>query len=100
MKQLEITNRRTFTTLREKVDGKEVYYQYDKNDGETAPASVNFSTQGKDDKILSGSYSQGGGFVLNGNRITQAEDLEIIQKVFATILMIIGGEIEEVNNEV
>lgn len=99
MKQLEIISKRIATMAKEKVDGREIIYNYDTTDTSQIPQAVSFSMFGSDGKTLSGSYSQGGGFVLNGNGITSLEDLSIVQTAFATMLMIISGEMQEVNNE-
>lgn len=89
MKHLEITNRRVATTAREVLNDREIFYQYETDNATSTPIFVSFSSQWQDGKMLSGSYSQGGGFTLNGNGITQVEDLAIVNKVLATILEII-----------
>ncbi|MFB9120997.1 hypothetical protein ACFFUE_07320 [Bergeyella porcorum] len=100
MKQLEIISKRIATTAKEVLNGREVIYQYDTTELSNPPTAVSFSTFGSDGKTLSGSYSQGGGFAINGNGITQVQDLGIIQGVFATMIMIVNGSTSEVNNEV
>lgn len=89
-KKLEKVNERVSVTLKENINGREVFYQYETSNQNPNPVAVNFSTQGQDGKALGGSYSSNGGFNLNGNNITQVEDLEIIKTAFATILEIIN----------
>lgn len=89
-KKLEVVGTRVAKTLKQIINGREVFYQYETTDQNPNPTAVNFSTQGQDGKALGGSYSANGGFNLNGNNITQVEDLEIIQTAFATILEIIN----------
>lgn len=88
MKNLEIISKREVFTAKENVNGRAVFYQYETDNNNQTPVAVNFSTQGQDGKMLNGSYSQGGGFVLNGQGITEPSDLQIVQKAFATILEI------------
>lgn len=99
MKQLEIVSKRIATMAKEQVEGREIFYNYDTTELSNIPQAVSFSMFGSDGKTLSGSYSQGGGFVLNGNGITDIQDLNIVQTAFATMLAIINSEIQEVNNE-
>lgn len=93
MRNLEITNRRLATTAREVVGNREFYYQYETDNSTAVPLQVNFSTQGQDGKVLSGSYTQGGGLVLNGNGITDAEDMNIVNTAVATMMAIVKGEV-------
>lgn len=94
MKNLEIINKREAFTAKENVNGRDIFYQYETDNNNQTPVSVNFSTQGQDGKMLNGSYSQGGGFVLNGQGITEPSDLLIVQKAFATILEIAKPRVE------
>lgn len=89
-KNLEVVGTRTAKTLKQIINGREVFYQYETTDQNPNPTAVNFSTQGQDGKALGGSYSANGGFNLNGTNITQVEDLEIVKTAFATILEIIN----------
>lgn len=89
MTNLEIINKRIATTAKENVNGRDIFYQYETDNNTPTPVAVNFSTQGQDGKMLNGSYTQGGGFVLNGQGITEPNDLQIVQKAFATILEIV-----------
>lgn len=91
-KKLVVVGTRVAKTLKETINGRDVFYQYETTDQNPNPTAVNFSTQGQDGKALGGSYSANGGFNLNGNNITQVEDLEIIQTAFATILEIINHQ--------
>lgn len=89
MEHLEIINKRVAMTVKEVLNDREIFYQYETDNITPTPISVSFSLQGQDGKMLSGSYSQGGVFTLNGNSINQVEDLAIVNKALATILEII-----------
>lgn len=89
-KNLEVVSTRTAKTLKQIINGREVFYQYETADQNPNPTAVNFSTQGQDGKALGGSYSANGGININGNNITQTEDLEIVKIAFETILEIIN----------
>lgn len=89
MTNLEIINKREAFTAKENVNGRDIFYQYETDNNTPTPVAVNFSTQGQDGKMLSGSYSQGGGIALNGQGITEPQDLQIVQKAFSTILEIV-----------
>lgn len=95
MKHLEIINKREAFTAKENVNGRDIFYQYETDNNTPTPIAVNFSTQGQDGKMLNGSYTQGGGFVLNGQGITEPQDLQIVEKAFATILEIVKPKTEE-----
>lgn len=95
MKNLEIINKKETFTVKENVNGIDIFYHYETDNNNTTPVAVNFSTQGQDGKMLNGSYTQGGGFVLNGQGITEPSDLQIVEKAFVTILEIVKPKILE-----
>lgn len=95
MKNLEIINKKETFTVKENVNGIDIFYHYETDNNNTTPVVVNFSTQGKE-KMLNGSYTQGGGFVLNGQGITEPTDLQIVEKAFTTILEIVKPKTEEI----
>ncbi|MDY3363834.1 hypothetical protein PG623_07460 [Riemerella anatipestifer] len=90
-KNLQKVNERVATTLMETMGEIIIYYQYETNNNNKTPQMVNFSTQLKDGKTLSGTYSKGGGLSLNGQGVTGVEDLNVVNTAFATILEIING---------
>lgn len=96
MTNLEIVNKREAFTAKENVNGRDIFYHYETDNNTPTPIAVNFSTQGEGGKILSGSYSQGGGIALNGQGITDPSDLQIVEKVFETILKIVKQKTEEI----
>ncbi|MDR7846605.1 hypothetical protein RIU21_07470 [Riemerella anatipestifer] len=104
-KNLQKVNKRVATTLMETMGETQVYYQYETDNNNKTPQMVNFSTQLKDGNNLSGSYSKGGGFSLNGQGVKSVEDLQVVNTAFATILEIINGfevekkEAEDDNNK-
>ncbi|MCU7570484.1 hypothetical protein D1Z97_11060 [Riemerella anatipestifer] len=104
-KNLQKVNERVATTLMETMGETQVYYQYETDNNNKTPQMVNFSTQLKDGNNLSGSYSKGGGFSLNGQGVKSVEDLQVVNTAFATILEIINGfevekkEAEDDNNK-
>ncbi|MEC5393924.1 hypothetical protein [Bergeyella sp. RCAD1439] len=100
-KKLQKVNERVATTLMEIIGEKAIYYQYETDYNTKSPQTINFSTQLKDGKTLSGSYSKGGGLSLNGTGVNSVEDLQVVNTAFSTILEIINGyEVEkEVSEE-
>lgn len=93
--ELEVVSTRVAKTLKENVEGRDIFYQYETNDQNPKPMLVNFSTQGQGGKSLSGTYTQEGNFSLNGNGVNQVEDLDILKPVLSRILEIINS-----NNEI
>ncbi|MBT0554246.1 hypothetical protein [Riemerella anatipestifer] len=104
-KNLQKVNERLATTLMENIGEKQIYYQYETDYNNKTPQMVNFSTQLKDGKTLSGSYSKGGGLSLNGTGVNSVEDLQVVNAALDTILEIINGfevekkEAEDDNNQ-
>ncbi|AFR36542.1 hypothetical protein [Riemerella anatipestifer] len=104
-KNLQKVNERVATTLMETMGETQVYYQYETDNNNKTPQMVNFSTQLKDGKTLSGSYSKGGGLSLNGTGVNSVEDLQVVNSALDTILEIINGfevekkEAEDGNNK-
>ncbi|MDY3512490.1 hypothetical protein PG303_04585 [Riemerella anatipestifer] len=104
-KNLQKVNERVATTLMESIGEKQIYYQYETDNNNKTPQMVNFSTQLKDGKTLSGSYSKGGGLSLNGTGVNSVEDLQVVNAALDTILEIINGfevekkEAEDDNNK-
>ncbi|MCO7331120.1 hypothetical protein NHN08_01205 [Riemerella anatipestifer] len=104
-KNLQKVNERVATTLMETMGETQVYYQYETDNNNKTPQMVNFSTQLKDGKTLSGSYSKGGGLSLNGTGVNSVEDLQVVNAALDTILEIINGfevekkEAEDDNNQ-
>ncbi|MFX1792999.1 hypothetical protein JZ905_09350 [Riemerella anatipestifer] len=104
-KNLKKVNERVVTTLMETMGETQVYYQYETDNNNKTPQMVNFSTQLKDGKTLSGSYSKGGGLSLNGTGVNSVEDLQVVNSALDTILEIINGfevekkEAEDGNNK-
>ncbi|MCW0510627.1 hypothetical protein [Riemerella anatipestifer] len=95
-KKLQKVNERVATTLMESIGEKQIYYQYETDYNNKTPQMVNFSTQLKDGKTLSGSYSKGGGLSLNGTGVNSVEDLQVVNSALDTILEIINGfEVEK-----
>lgn len=95
MKKLTKINERVATTLMEEVDGRQIYYQFETNKETPTPEVVSFSTRGQNETTLSGSYSQNGGFNLNGQGVNNVNDLQIVNEAFATILEIINPRQEK-----
>lgn len=91
MKNLTKINERVATTLMENVNDRQVYYQYETDQTTPQPQMVSFTTQSQDGKNLSGNYSKNGGLNLNGQGVTSAEDLRIVNAVFTTMLDIINA---------
>ncbi|MEJ8588040.1 hypothetical protein JSO57_10165 [Riemerella anatipestifer] len=104
-KNLQKVNERVATMLMETMGETQVYYQYETDYKNKTPQMVNFSTQLKDGKTLSGSYSKGGGLSLNGTGVNSVEDLQVVNSALDTILEIINGfevekkEAEDDNNQ-
>ncbi|XMG28161.1 hypothetical protein ACK6EC_10020 [Riemerella anatipestifer] len=104
-KNLQKVNERVATTLMENIGEKQIYYQYETDYNNKTPQMVNFSTQLQDGNNLSGSYSKGGGFSLNGQGVKNVEDLQVVNSALDTILEIINGfevekkEAEDGNNK-
>ncbi|NHW58651.1 hypothetical protein HA378_26145, partial [Escherichia coli] len=95
-KNLQKVNKRVAATLMETIGEKQIYYQYETDNNNNTPQMVNFSTQLKDGKTLSGSYSKGGGLSLNGTGVNSVEDLQVVNSSLDTILEIIKGfEVEK-----
>ncbi|MEJ8582488.1 hypothetical protein JSO63_02575 [Riemerella anatipestifer] len=104
-KNLQKVNKRVAITLMETIGEKQIYYQYETDNNNNTPQMVNFTTQLQDGKTLSGSYSKGGGFSLNGQGVKNVEDLQVVNSALDTILEIINGfevekkEAEDDNNQ-
>ncbi|MRM96670.1 hypothetical protein D1004_05130, partial [Riemerella anatipestifer] len=65
-KNLQKVNERVAATLMETMGEIIIYYQYEIDNNNKTPQMVNFTTQLQGGNNLSGSYSKGGGFSLNG----------------------------------
>lgn len=93
MKTLTKINERISLTLMEEVNGRAIYYQFEKEFSEAQPQLVSFSTQGEDGKTLNGNYSPNGGFNLNGQGVNSVADFQIVNTALATMLEIVGNQV-------
>lgn len=90
--ELETVSTRVAKTLKEVVNDREIFYQYETDDNTPNPLNVNFSTQGENGNGIGGTYSANGGISINGSGIMQEEDLAIVNIAFKTILKIIKNQ--------
>ena len=87
MKNLKVQSKQITETLTEDINGQQIYYQYS-YDGNTPAKLISFSTQSQNGKVINGSYQiDGGQLTVNGN-IANAEDMQLLNKIFSTVLNI------------